>query len=468
MSHERAWARPRRVLQTLPDLQVGGGPVIALNGIRHLPRSHYRFDVLALEPERAQLVADFEELGVEPVLLEHRPSRALLDVAAITRLIRRRRIDVVHVHGANERRLVMPAALAAGVPVVSHLHSEWVHFGPMPPARPNALTRARAEALGAARDRIEHRATKLYLADSEAAAERFRPHVRSPILTMTQSMPFDLMAEARAAHDDAAWRAALGLGAGPVVVNVSRAVPGKGQDRLIGAFVGVLRRVPDARLLLVGDGELRPEHQRMARELGVEHAVRFLGTRRDIPALLVGADVFAFASHTESFGLVVGEAMTAQLPVVAYRLPSLDTFCGPDVTGFYPEQDDEAAFVDRLCLLLGDRERRRRMGQAAFRAVAARFPIDATARSFDQAYRWVLDHHRPCRRSAAEPLTGTPTPLWDDAPITPHGNGLRDGGTDASHRPDQLGPAALDHVLLPGVERGGDHRADGGRRAGGR
>ena len=85
---------------------------------------------------------------------------------------------------------------------------------------------------------------------------------------MTQSMPFDLMAEARTAHDDRAWRAALDLGPGPVAINVSRAVAGKGQDRLIRAFRAVLDRVPDAQLVLVGDGELRGEHQRLARELG--------------------------------------------------------------------------------------------------------------------------------------------------------------------------------------------------------
>ena len=266
---------------------------------------------------------------------------------------------------------------------------------------------------------------------------------------MTQSMPFDLMAEARAAHDDRAWRAELELGPGPVAINVSRAVPGKGQDRLIRAFRAVVEQVPDARLVLVGDGELRGEHEQLARELGVADAVRFLGTRRDIPALLVGADLFVFASLTESFGLVVGEAMTAQPagPGLPASRPSTRS-PAPGVTGYYPEQDDEAAFVARFCELLGDEARRRRMGRAGFDLVAERFPIDATARSFDRAYRWVLD--------------------GGGGPVTPQERGMRDRGADDVGTLDPVGAVPLDHVLLPGVERGGDRRADGGSGAGGR
>ena len=285
---------------------------------------------------------------------------------------------------------------------------------------------------------------------------------------MTQSMPFDLMAEARAAHDDRAWRAELELGPGPVAINVSRAVPGKGQDRLIRAFRAVVERVPDAQLVLVGDGELRGEHERLARELGVADAVRFLGTRRDIPALLVGADLFVFASLTESFGLVVGEAMTAQLPVLAYRLPSLDTFSRPGVTGYYPEQDDEAAFVARFCELLGDEARRRRMGRAGFDLVAERFPIDATARSFDRAYRWVLETRRTRRVDPS--AGGGPPRARRTGRGAGHatGAGMRDRGADDVGTLDPVGAVPLDHVLLPGVERGGDRRADGGSGPGGR
>ena len=157
------------------------------------------------------------------------------------------------------------------------------------------------------------------------------------------------------------------------------------------------------------------------------------------------------------------------------------------MTGYYPEQDDEAAFVARFCELLADEARRRRMGQAGFELVAERFPIDATARSFDAAYRWVLDESP--RRRQRRPLRTGPGPVEAPPSATPPGLlrsgggcrrrrpelaghpiglGMRDRYGDAVGTRDPEGAVPVDHVLLPGVERGGDHRADGGRRPGGR
>ena len=78
--------------------------------------------------------------------------------------------------------------------------------------------------------------------------------------------------------------------------------------------------MPDAQLLVVGDGDQRPACEALVDELDLRDTVRFLGTRRDVPRLLAGADVFAFASATESFGLVVAEAMAARL--AGRRLPA--------------------------------------------------------------------------------------------------------------------------------------------------
>jgi glycosyltransferase involved in cell wall biosynthesis len=152
----------------------------------------------------------------------------------------------------------------------------------------------------------------------------------------------------------------------------------------------VLDRSPDAQLLLVGDGELRGRLEQLARALGIERSVHFLGNRNDVPDLLVGADVFAFASATESFGLVVAEAMAARLPVVAYRLPSLMEFSREGLTGRYPEQGDDTGLAAALVELSTDLVEARAMGRAGWAAVAARYHARATADSFTAAYERVL------------------------------------------------------------------------------
>jgi glycosyltransferase involved in cell wall biosynthesis len=291
-------------------------------------------------------------------------------------------------------------------------------------------------AKGFLRDRLEDLAVREYLADSPPVAETFGRLLRRPVHAMAQSMPFAELDAARAAHDDRAWRAELGLGAGPVAISVSRLAEGKGHDRIIRAMAVVRRRVPDAQLLVVGDGDLRPSCEALVAELGLGEAVRFLGTRRDVPRLLAGADVFAFASATESFGLVVAEAMAARLAVVALRLPSLADFTTAE-TGLFADQDDDERFADHLATALADRELARRLGQAGHDLVAGRFPSRATADSFEAAYRRVLG--LPPGRPAAAPLPrGAPRHAADAPDRAPAGAGRH--GRD--RRSDRTGPGA--------------------------
>ncbi|MPY93365.1 MAG: glycosyltransferase [Acidimicrobiia bacterium] len=233
-------------MHTMPDLDVGGGQVVALNAIREGDHESFDYDVLAVRTKPDDMVAEFDAAGVRPVVFDWNCTGRPKQVGELVKLFRARRVDLVHVHGLVERPAVLAAAFIARVPVVGHIHSEWVHLGPKFPPDASAVQRARARVLGWGRDALEHRVVRWYVADSTAAADLLRPYVRAPIDTMIQSMPAAEMARARAAHDDERWRAQLQLGPGPVAINVSRCVPGKGQDRLIRALASVRARVPDA------------------------------------------------------------------------------------------------------------------------------------------------------------------------------------------------------------------------------
>jgi glycosyltransferase involved in cell wall biosynthesis len=382
--------RPSRILVTLPDLTLGGGQRIVLNYLKHRDRAAFDVRVLTVRPEPDDLADEFEAAGV-PVTCLPGDATGTGGIRQLGILLRRDGIGLLHVHGPADKGLAMVPALVTGVPVLYHLHSEWYHRGPRPRTQPpGRLELLRARARGRLRDLVEDRVVKEYLADSPALASAFRYRLNRPVHAMSQSVPLEELAAAAAAHDDVAWRAELDLGPGPVAMTVSRIEEGKGQDRIIRALAAVRRQVADAQLVVVGDGEQRADCERLVDELGLRDAVRFLGSRRDVPRLLVGADVFAFGSRTESFGLVVAEAMGAHLPVVAYRLPSLTDFATEGVTGHFPAQDDDAGFAVALSDLLEDRERARKLGNAGYDVVARRFPPVATARSFEASYRRIL------------------------------------------------------------------------------
>jgi glycosyltransferase involved in cell wall biosynthesis len=114
-----------------------------------------------------------------------------------------------------------------------------------------------------------------------------------------------------------ALRDELGLGAGPVAIVVANLLDHKGHTYFLSAWADVCRVFPDAVALLAGDGPVRAAREAEARGLGIEANVRFLGLRRDVPALLAVADVLVHPSLQEGFCNAVIEAMAASRPVVA-------------------------------------------------------------------------------------------------------------------------------------------------------
>ncbi|MFF5788101.1 glycosyltransferase family 4 protein [Streptomyces sp. NPDC012693] len=167
-------------------------------------------------------------------------------------------------------------------------------------------------------------------------------------------------------------RARLGLSDRPVVVCVSRLVPRKGQDTLIRAMPQILRRVPDAVLLIVGGGPYENDLRRLAAETGVAGSVRFTGAVpwSELPAHYGAGDVFAMPCRTrrggldvEGLGIVYLEASATGLPVVAG-----DSGGAPDAvldgeTGWVVRGESAEDTADRVTTLLLDPELRSRMGE---------------------------------------------------------------------------------------------------------
>jgi glycosyltransferase involved in cell wall biosynthesis len=381
--------RRARVLHLLPDLAIGGGQTIVLNHLHHV--DHDRFEVVvAVLAGGAELTDEAAAAtGRDVVDLAYEGARPWRTVPRLVRLLREESIDLVHVHSDQDRKLGHLAGLACRIPVVGHLHAEWVHLGPMTPARPTAPRRARARVAGWARDRVEARAVRHYVAESVRVQEIFRPLVHQPISVLDQAIPIDRFHGDRSQRDRI--RLELGIASStPVLICVSRLVVGKGQGALIEAMVAVGRRHADAVLLLVGDGCEAASLRAEAERLGVAGSVRFLGSRQDVPDLLDAADVFVFASENEGFGLAVLEGMAAALPAVAFRIPSLQEFVVAGETGVLVDGRDPDDLAAAATAYLDDPATAARHGAAGREVVRTRFSPSSVARSFEAVYDTVL------------------------------------------------------------------------------
>lgn len=172
-------------------------------------------------------------------------------------------------------------------------------------------------------------------------------------------------------------RAALGVaGDGPVLISVGALGWEKHQEALLRALAAVRARFPQTLLLLVGEGPERRRLEGLATDLGLAAAVRFLGSRDDVPRLLAAADLFLLASLTEGLPGVLIEAGLAGVPAVAWDVAGVREVVRDGVTGLVPPYRDEQAFAAAVLRLLGDRAAARRMGAAARDFCRERFAMD--------------------------------------------------------------------------------------------
>jgi glycosyltransferase involved in cell wall biosynthesis len=186
-------------------------------------------------------------------------------------------------------------------------------------------------------------------------------------------------------------RASLGLDPErTLAICVARFHPVKDHATLLRGFGQVAAERQGVDLILVGDGQLRGELERLAAELGIERRVRFLGIRHDVPALLQAADIFAMTSLSEAASLTVLEAMAAALPVVLTEVGGNPELVRAGREGLLVARGDNEALARALGQLLDDPQSAREMGQAGRLRVEESFRLDRTLEAYLALYRRVL------------------------------------------------------------------------------
>jgi L-malate glycosyltransferase len=195
------------------------------------------------------------------------------------------------------------------------------------------------------------------------------------------------------AGDGAAVRAEFRLGRAPVVASVARFAANRGHEQLLAGFGELLRRMPDARLLLVGKGERRDRLEELVSELGLGHRVIFTGYRdRDLPQVLAAADCFALmAAGSDESCRAALEAMAAGRPVVARAVGALPETVVDGETGLLVGDESPHAVAEALATILADPARARAMGEMGRRRAEAEFSAERSVTIVETVYRAIVD-----------------------------------------------------------------------------
>src|SRR6185503_8425874 len=172
-----------------------------------------------------------------------------------------------------------------------------------------------------------------------------------------------------------------------LVGNVAALVPHKGQRHLIEAAAVVIQKVPDARFVIAGEGELRPQLERLIKERHLEKHVFLAGFRPDILSVHKAFDIFVMSSLTEGLGTSLLDAMACGKPIVATTAGGMPEVVADGQTGLLVAPRDDHALAAAIVRLLKDPQARAAMGAAGERRVRERFSSDRMVQDTLQVYR---------------------------------------------------------------------------------
>jgi glycosyltransferase involved in cell wall biosynthesis len=184
--------------------------------------------------------------------------------------------------------------------------------------------------------------------------------------------------------------------------------PRKNTPLLLRAFARLVRSVPNARLLLAGEGKPQQVDE-LANELNIRGHVEFLGPQPNalLPSLYRQASVFAIPSDQEGLGIVGLEAMASGLPVVSTRCGGPEAYVLPGKTGFLVDINQEGPFAEALSYLLTHESDRLRMGEQSRRLVEEQYTFDPFVKHLREVYSTVWPNSFPqVRPPVATPQAG--------------------------------------------------------------
>ena len=185
----------------------------------------------------------------------------------------------------------------------------------------------------------------------------------------------DAVREPLDADDEGAWKH-------PAIVSAGRLAEAKNYPLLIEAMALLRRRLPAARLFILGQGDQEPRLREQIASLGLSDAVRLCGFQRNPWKYIARADVFALTSRYEGFGNVLIEAMACGVPVVVTSSPGPLEVVHDNVDGLIVPEHAPAAVAQALESVLTDDRRRASMAAAA-REASARFALPSIAGQYD-------------------------------------------------------------------------------------
>jgi glycosyltransferase involved in cell wall biosynthesis len=353
----------------------GGAEEHMLTLLHGLDRTHFRFH-LVCPPEVADMLRPDLPADVELLPLCLRKPSQFRNAIRLYRIMRERRVDILHSHLFYSSLFASPVGWLCRVMVVletPHLSERWRR----------GWFKSRFVV-----DRFVGRFVDHYIAVSEANArylseEKGLPRKKIVIIhNGCDPVRFD-----PSHRPPSGLKATLGFHeTDPLLVVNARLEPQKGHRVLLQSFETVRREFPRVRLVCLGEGCLRAELESQVRDLGLEDSVRFLGYQSNVVDWLALADLTVLPSFWEGLPLAAIESLAAGRTVVATAVDGTPEVVIDGKTGLTVPPDDAEHLAGAICRLLREPGLRKRMGEEGRRWVMEHFSQERQIRQTQELY----------------------------------------------------------------------------------
>lgn len=363
-THDRA---PLKTLFLLTTMPVGGAETLLVDLIRRLDRNRFTPEIACLkELDELGTMMSREVLATSNYLSNKYDLRVL---PKLTRYLIRQKIDAIVIVGAGDKMFWgrLAGALARTPVVISALHSTgW----PDGVGRLNRLLTPLTDAfIGVAAEHGRYLSeeggfppSKVHVIPNGIDTNRFRRDIAAGSYVRDEfQIPLDA----------------------PVCGIVAALRPEKHHELFLTGAQRIRQELPDARFLIVGDGPERRKLERLAQVLRVADAVHFLGTRRDVPAVLAAMNCMLLTSKMEANPVSILEALATEVPVVAPRVGSIPTTVLDSKTGFLIEPGSVVDLADKVARVLRDLDLGVQLGRNGRQMVETQWSVDAMVSGYE-------------------------------------------------------------------------------------
>lgn len=383
-----------KILRIIARLNIGGPAlhVIILNSELSAERYVSTLVTGKESPAEGNMIDYAAQRGVEPVVIDAlgREIDLRVDLRALVsliRLINENRPDIVHTHTAKAGFLGRIAAKLTGVPIIIHtFHGHVFHsyFGYLKTKFFLWLERLLAKFTDV-----------IITVGDQQRWEIIQYGVAEPDKVVSVPLGLNLKPFVATSTDPGQLRRELSLAQDILLVGiVARLVPIKNHVCFLKAAKLILEQFDGVRFLIIGDGELRTGLEAMARELGIESRVIFMGFQHNLRKIYAGLDVVTLSSFNEGLPVALIEAMAAGKPVVSTNVGGVGDLILDGENGLLVPSNDPQGLADAMLYLLRKPERRKMMGRAGRRKAYPQFDKKRLLDDVDSLYQKLLEAPR--------------------------------------------------------------------------